>query len=120
MQSEQVHRNSRGGVETRRVTESRFCFESVEVSSQVLRSVNRPRPRWFVSHRFLRAHARLSGRGVGVRGDAVLGEDRFKLLQRGVGSNPCRVEVSPTHPEAGLGQVLKKLVQSVQRMNSHK
>lgn len=66
------------------------------------------------SHRFLCADARLSG-GGGARGDAVLGEDRFKLHQRRVGSNPRRVEVGPTHPEAGLRQVLQKLVQPAQR-----
>ena len=76
-----------------------------------------PRSRSSLSHRLLRAHARLGGRGRGVRGDAVLGEDRFKLLQRGVGSNPRRVEVSPTHPEAVLCQVLKELVQPVKRNN---
>lgn len=51
------------------------------------------------------------GRGRGVRGDAVLGQDRFKLHQRGVGSNPRRVEVSPAHPETVLGQILEELVQ---------
>lgn len=81
--------------------------------------VIRPRSCSSLSHRLLRAHARLGGGGGGIIGDAVLGEDRFKLLQRGVGSNPRRVEVSPTHPEAGLCQVLKELVQPVKRNNKH-
>ena len=66
-----------------------------------------------LSDGFLRAHARLSGGGVGVRRHAVLSEDRFELLQLGVGSNPRWVEVGPTHPEAGLHQVQKELVQPV-------
>lgn len=71
----------------------------------------------FLSHHLLGACRR--GAGVGVRGHAVLGEDRFKLLQCGVGTNPRRVKMSPTHPEAGLGQVLKKLVQPVKRDDKH-
>lgn len=89
---------------------NRTVTESVWSSSQC----------WFLSHCFIQAHARLSGGGVGVRWHAVLSEDRFELLQRGVGSNPRRVEVSPTHPEAGLCQVLKELVQPVQRSRKTK
>lgn len=65
-----------------------------------------------MSHRLL--CGRLRGAGVGVRGHAVLGEDGFKLLQCGVRSHPRRVKVSPTHPEAGLGQVVEEFVQPVQ------
>lgn len=50
-------------------------------------------------------------RGGGARGHAVLGEDGLELLKRGVGSDPRRVEVGPAHPETGLSQVLKELVQ---------
>lgn len=85
------------------------------------RLVNQAPSCWFLSRDLLCAHARLRGRGVGVGGHAVLGEDGLKLLQRGVGSNPRRVEVSPTHPEASLRQVLKKLVQPVKtkRLNNN-
>lgn len=74
----------------------------------------------FLSRRLLRAHARRSGAGVGVRGHAVFGEHRLELLQRGVRSDPRRVEVGPTHPEAGLRQVLEELVQPAQRKNEQK
>lgn len=67
------------------------------------------------SHCFLHAHAGLSGASVGARRNAVLGEDRFKLQQRGVGSNPRWIKVSPTHSEASFCQVLKELVQPVHR-----
>lgn len=52
---------------------------------------------------------------VGARGNAVLGQDGLELLQRGVCSDPRRVEVSPTHPEPGLRQVLEELIQPEQR-----
>lgn len=55
------------------------------------------------------------GAAVGARGNAVLGQDGLELLQRGVCSDPRRVEVSPTHPEPGLRQVLKELVQPEQK-----
>lgn len=52
---------------------------------------------------------------VGARGNAVFGQDGLELLQRGVGSDPGRVKVSPTHPEPGLRQVLKELIQPERR-----
>ena len=92
---------------------------SLEEKKQSLELTHPPCWARLRSRCFLSAHARLSGGGVGVGGDAVLGEDRFKLLQRGVCSDPGRVEVSPAHPEAGLRQVLKELVEPVHANNPH-